>query len=35
LLGVAWVLGVIEIVLLAEFSGLIIQTVEKFINYLF
>lgn len=35
LLGLGWIFGLIEIAVLFEFSGLIIQTIEKFITYLF
>jgi hypothetical protein len=35
LLGIGWIMGLIEIVILAEFSGYIIALLEKFWAYLF
>ena len=35
LLGIGWIMGLIEIVILAEFSGYIIAMLEKFWAYLF
>ena len=35
LLALGWIFGVAEILILAEFSGVIIQWLEKFFAYLF